>query len=93
MTEINQTVASALTNGPSNIHQSTGSTVFDGPDAVNLYRLVMFQKALELEINTGLRMFRGSVLNAVNDMCGTNFRRKKDAHNYLTELIAFVKGE
>lgn len=93
MIEVNETVAAALTNGPANINGSGGATVFDGPDAVNLYRIVMFQKMLAIEMRTGLKSTRGSLLKAVNAMCGTNFRTKRAAHDYLTSLIAYVKGE
>ena len=93
MIEVNKTVASALTNGPANIHGSGGGTTFEGLDAINLYRIVMFQKALALEMRTGMKMTRGSVLKATNALCGTNFRTKKAAHDYLTSLIAYVKGE
>ena len=93
MIEVNQTVASAITNGPANVTAHGGGTSFVGTDAVNLYRIVMFRKALGFEIETGLKMFRGSVLAAVNQMCGTNFRRKQAAYDYLTLVMAHAKGE
>jgi len=93
MIEVNKTVASALTNGPANIKEAGGATVFDGPDAINLYQIVMFQKMLAIEMRTGMKCTRGSLLKAVNAMCGTNFRTKNAAHVYLTSLIAYVKGE
>lgn len=93
MIEVNQTVASAITNGPANVTANGGGTSFVGTDAVNLYRIVMFHHALSLEIEAGIKMFRGSTLAAVNRMCGTNFRRKQAAHDYLTLVIAHAKGE
>ena len=93
MIEVNKTVASALTNGPANIDSNDAGTTFDGPDAVNLYRIVMFHHALALEMRTGMKMTRGSVLKATNAMCGTNFRTKRAAHDYLASLIAYVKGD
>ena len=93
MIEVNQTVASAVTNGPANVHGGDGGMAFVGPDAVNLYRIVMFHHALSLEIEAGIKMFRGSTLAAVNRMCGTNFRRKQAAYDYLTLVIAHAKGE
>lgn len=93
MIEVNQTVASAVINGPANAHDSDGDMLFVGIDAVNLYRIVMFHNALSFEMETGIKMFRGSTLAYVNRMCGTNFRRKQAAYDYLTQLIAYTKGE
>lgn len=93
MIEVNQTVASAAINGPANVTNDDGDIAFVGADAVNLYTILVLHNALGFEINTGLKMFHRSLLADVNKVCGTNFRRKQAAYDYLTLVIAHAKGE
>ncbi len=47
------------------VHED-GSMVFDGPEAVNVYRYTMLRRALKTEIEMpGFKMVRGSIINAL----------------------------
>jgi hypothetical protein len=74
------------------IHDS-GSIVFQGSNATNLYRLMVLQKALTLEIRTGMKMTRGSALAAANRAMGTNYRRKVQAADALTDVIEMLRRD
>lgn len=77
----------ALTNGPSQITSTPHAIVADGPDGVSLFRLVTIKHALDLEIKTGMKLSRGSILKIANDAMGTNFRTKKAAYAAICELL------
>ena len=80
--------ASALVNGRENIKATeTGMIVADGPDAVNLYRLVAIKHALGFELRTGMKMSRVSALAAARQATGENFRTKQQAFDFLNKLL------
>ena len=70
-----------------------GPVVIDTPDGIAFFRLLQLRGALRIEINTGMRMSRGSVLAAVNRQFGTSFKRKQAALDYLNELIETIQKE
>lgn len=82
----------AVTKGPENITATAGATFFDGPEAVDLFRLVALKSALSLEIRTGMKMSRGvSTLAVANEALGTTYRRKQDALDHLTGVLDSLK--
>lgn len=68
-----------------------GPIVIDTPDGIAFFRLLQLRGALRIEINTGMRNSRGSVLAAVNQQFGTSFKRKQAALDYLNELIETIQ--
>lgn len=88
MSNLPKSTVDALTNGPANISATpSGATVFDGPDAVMLYRLMAIRSALRIEVNTGLKMSRGSMLQAANAAMGTNYKTKAKALAAMEALL------
>ena len=78
----------AVTEGPDHVHGGHGGTSFDGPAAVDLFRLVVIARGLHFEIKTGMKMRAGlSMLKAANDALGTNYRRKQQAYDHLQSLL------
>lgn len=83
-----ETTLNALTKGRDGMTVlPEGSIVIDGRDSVHLYRLLMLRSALRLEIDTGLKMTRGSVLKATNAALGTNHRTKQKALDHLEGIL------
>jgi hypothetical protein len=78
----------ALTNGIDGVEvHPEGTVTFDGPDAVNLFRLVVIRRALDLELRTGMRASRHSALAAANQALGTNYRTKQKALDHIAGLL------
>jgi hypothetical protein len=57
------------------------------PSQIDWFHAVQLEKALGLEIKTGLKMSRGSVMQQVNREYGTDFRTKKKAHQFMVEIV------
>jgi hypothetical protein len=56
-----------LPMGHSKTEAKAAGTILDTPDQLELFHLLQMKYALKIEINTGLRHSRGSVLNLIND--------------------------
>lgn len=85
---IPQSTQSAIENGAQGFETSeSGAFMATGPDAVNLYRLLVIRKSLEFEIRTGMKMTRVSALKAANAALGTNYKTKQKALNHLNDLL------
>ena len=69
-------------------HES-GMFSADGPEAVQLFRLLTIRNALEFEIRTGMKMSRISALAAANDALGTNYRRKQKALDHMNDILGW----
>jgi len=84
----------ALTKGPENVEVAPHGSVFcDGPEAVDLFRLMMIRSALGFEVKTGMKMTRASALKAANDALGTTYRRKQQALVHLDSLLSTFDEE
>lgn len=89
MNALPQATQDALDNGAAGVTVTeTGAVFFDGPDAVNLYRLKVIQNALAFEIKTGMKMWRMSALKAANATLGTNYKRKQQALDHLNAILS-----
>lgn len=62
-------------------------TTIDTPEGIAFFQLLQMRGALRIEIATGMRHSRGSVLKLVNTRLGTSFTRKVAAVNHLTAII------
>lgn len=78
----------ALTRGPENVEAVEGMVLFDGPEAVDLFRLISIRSALRFEVRTGMKMTRVSALAAANEVLGTTYRRKQQALDHLDGLLS-----
>jgi hypothetical protein len=67
----------------------SGSTVITGSH-IELYRLLALRKGLELEIRTGIKMFRGSVLMAISSITGQTYRGKGAKARALADITAVI---
>jgi hypothetical protein len=54
-----------------------GNISFDGPEAVNIFRLVAMRSALQLELDTGLRHSRVNIKAAAEQVLGKTFPRSR----------------
>jgi hypothetical protein len=68
------------------------AAVLDQPWQLTLFGWQRWKHMLRIEVNTGMRHSRGSVLRAVNQYFGTNFRRKEQAIAYLDECIEWAEA-
>lgn len=68
-------------------------TILDTPNQIELFHLLQMKYALKIEISTGLRHSRGSVLNLVNNVLNTNLRTKKAALAALEAHIDSVEAK
>ena len=59
--------------------------VFDTPEKISMFRLIQLKHALRLEINTGMKVGRGSLVKTVQSL-GFKGRTKKAA-------LAFIENE
>jgi hypothetical protein len=64
-------------------------TMIDTPDGIRFYRLAAVRAALSIEVKTGLRHSRGSVLKIAKRDFGVLSNTKKGA---LAEMEAMVEG-
>lgn len=65
---------------------SSGGLVATGP-GVDLWQMVAIQKALQVEVDTGLRHSRGSVLKLAQQKYGITARTKKKAIEQMQDVI------
>jgi hypothetical protein len=68
------------------------TTILDTPEQIELFHLLQMKYALRIEIRTGLRHSRGSVLKLVNNVLNTNHRTKKAALAALEAHIDQVEA-
>lgn len=59
--------------------------VFDTPEKISMFRLIQLKHALRLEIKTGMKVGRGSLVKSVQSL-GFEGRTKKAA-------LAFIENE
>lgn len=81
----------AVTRGRNGfIYNSEGNFMgAGGAEAMDLFTLHCVRSWLELEIKTGMRMTaKASTLVKANQMLGTNYKRKQQALNHITSLLA-----
>jgi hypothetical protein len=58
------------------------------------FKALQLKYALRIEVKTGLRHSRGSVLAEVNRTYGTSFRTKAEALAFMEdEVLAFMEDE
>lgn len=69
------------------VEHAGDDVILETPTQLELFHLLQMKYALKIEISTGLRHSRGSVLNLVNNVLNTNHRTKKAA---LTALEAHI---
>ena len=65
---------------------SSGAIVAEGP-GVELWQMLAAQKALQVEVDTGLRHSRGSVLKFVQQKYGIKARTKRKAIEEMQAII------
>lgn len=63
-------------------------TVIDTPEGIAFARLLALRSAVKFEVDTGMRMIRGSVVKITNATCGTTFRTKRQCLDHLNGLLA-----
>jgi hypothetical protein len=69
----------------------SGATIITG-EHVNVYRLLVIRKALEMEIRTGMTMFsNGSALRGVTAITGKNYRGKGAKERGLADMNAIIE--
>lgn len=64
------------------------TTVLTG-DAITIYQDLRVAHALSIEINTGLKMSRGSVMNLAKEYSGSSKRTKRGV---LRDYVEWLKG-
>lgn len=69
-----------------------GSILLTG-DAIEVGRWIAIREYLKLEIKTGLRHSRGSMMKLANQITGKNDRTKRAAWESINEHIAKHVGE
>lgn len=62
------------------------ATVLTGA-AIDVFQLIRVAHALSVEINTGLKMSRGSVMNLAKKYCGSSKRTKRGV---LIDYVAYL---
>jgi hypothetical protein len=67
--------------------------VLDTPDQIAMWRLMSFRSMLQIEIKTGLRHSRGSVLKAAQQQGLTDKRTKIGAYKDIDALIVTAGGK
>lgn len=68
---------------------NTTCTVIDTPEGIAFAQLLALRSALNLEINTGMKMSRGiSPLKVAKHLFETNFRNKQAALDHLNIILA-----
>lgn len=67
------------------------SFVLDTPEQIDTYRLFTIYRGLKLEIETGIKMTRGSILKALNNTYGTNFKTKKQGLAWCEQAIEAIE--
>lgn len=67
-------------------------TIIDTPAGIQMYRLLSFRSLLQIEIKTGLRHSRGSVLAQARREGLTSARTKIAAHADINDLIVSMVG-
>lgn len=68
---------------------SNNPIVVDTPDGIAHFQMARCIAALKIEVNTGMTMSRGSMLNYVRDTYGVKSRTKAKA---LDEMLALYKA-
>lgn len=63
-----------------------GGAFFDGPEAVNAFRLISLRSALKFEAKTGMKMSRAALL-PICKQYGITKGTKKGAYNELNRLM------
>lgn len=64
-----------------------GATILDTPKQIELFHLMQMKYALKIEINTGMRHSRGSIMNLVNKTLGTSYQTKQTAYDAIDAYI------
>jgi hypothetical protein len=68
--------------------------ILEGPEEIEMGRILAVRSALGLEIKTGMKMSRGvSVLKLANDITGSTARNKVKAYEALNAFIVDRLGE
>jgi hypothetical protein len=69
------------------------SIVIDTPEGIAYFRLLAIKHGLSIEINTGMKMSRGSLLTVINNQFGTSFKKKALALTFITGVCEYMAGE
>ena len=80
----------ALTNGRDGFQYAEDghAHTIGGEDGINLLRLHMAYSCLKLEVKTGMKYSsRFSTLSVVNEMLGTNYKRKAPALAHIEQVL------
>jgi hypothetical protein len=70
-----------------------GPIIIDTPEGIHMWRMLSFRSALSLEIKTGMKFSRGSVLAAAQAQGLTTKRTKKGAYADIDAIIVSLGGE
>lgn len=68
-------------------------TILDTPEQIEMFHLMQLKYMLRIEVNTGMRHSRVSILRVVNDTLIRKgriqkpYRRKKDAYDAMVKYI------
>jgi hypothetical protein len=73
--------------------ENDGSFVIDTAEGMAYFRALQMKYALKIEVATGMKHSKGSVLNLVNRTYGQNFRLKKQALAFMTAEADRMKAE
>lgn len=63
-------------------------TMIDTPEGIAFARLLALRSALNLKVNSGLSVYRGSLVAVTNRTCGTTFRTNKQCLAHVNDLLA-----
>jgi anion-transporting ArsA/GET3 family ATPase len=61
--------------------------VIDTPEGIERFRLLQLKYALKVEIDTGMRHSRGSILVLINERYEQKFTRKAQALEFVERLL------
>jgi hypothetical protein len=66
------------------------AAILDTPEQIAVFHMMQLRSALRLEVGSGLKISRGSVMKQVNKEYGTKFTKKKDALEFMNAKLAEI---
>lgn len=63
------------------------TTIIDTPAGIARFKLLQLKHGLALEMKTGMKLSRGSLLTYINENYGQKFRRKQQAYEFICGLL------
>ncbi len=82
-----------VTPSPAGITADGGGVVASGEAATRFVQLITLRRALKSEIETGMTMFRGSILTKLQQLGITSKRTKRGAYADLDKYIVACGGD